>query len=94
MRQPQGHEGRRRDITVRDHDMVCGAMRCLATRASAVPLRSGEALLWPSDAGRRWGWGVEVGVEVGGWQLAVDTWAGRVDDRMPMQARLHLRGAF
>lgn len=28
MRQPQGREGRRRDITVRDHDMVRGAMRC------------------------------------------------------------------
>ena len=28
----------------------------------------------------------------GAWHLAVGTWAGRVDDRRPMQARLHLGG--
>lgn len=30
----------------------------------------------------------------GGWQLAVDAWAGRVDDRVPMQARLHSGSIF
>lgn len=96
MRQPQGREDRPRDIAVRDHDMVRSAVRRrafvgFATRGlcHALPCFAfAEALLRPSGAvGRRW------------WQRAAGSWqltpgqagrqAGRVDDRMLMQARLH-----
>lgn len=78
-----GEEGRRRDIAVLcawpRHGTRCRAVPCVADATRALPSFSrGGALLWPSGAvGRRW-------------QLAAGTWAGRVDDRMPMQARLLL----
>lgn len=97
MQQPQGAGGGggRRDITVRDHDMVRGAMRC-----HAVPCDEHEGFCHPLLLARYCRRGPPGAVDDGGsgsGRLAPGSWhlgrqGGQVDDRMPMQARLHLEG--